>query len=43
MPTGAVSISAPVNRLTDAVVDQLSPKLLSVAKEVSCLLGYNPA
>ncbi len=38
-PTGAISISAPVNRLTDTVVERLSPKLLSVANEISCLLG----
>lgn len=38
-PIGAVSISAPVNRLTDAAVEQLSPRLLSVSNEISQLLG----
>lgn len=38
-PIGAISISAPVSRLTDAVVEHLSPKLLSVANEISGLLG----
>lgn len=43
VPVGAVSISAPVNRLTDEAVERLSPKLLSVANEISCLLGCKPS
>ncbi|MCM1234610.1 MAG: IclR family transcriptional regulator [Ruminococcus flavefaciens] len=41
-PTGAVSISAPVSRMTDTATEMLAPKLLSVANEISCLLGRKP-
>lgn len=42
VPIGAVSISAPATRLTDAAVERLFPRLLSVANEISQLLGRKP-
>lgn len=42
-PIGAVSISAPVIRLTDSAVDHFAPRLLSVANEISQLLGRSPS
>ena len=39
-PVAAVSISAPVTRLEDAMVEKLLPRLKAAAEEISRLLGF---
>ena len=41
-PIGAISISAPSARLTDAVMEKLAPSLQKAAEEISGLLGKMP-
>lgn len=40
LPVGAVSVSAPISRIDDVVIERIYPQLLALTREISRILGY---